>query len=107
MEPRPRARRGLATRPRSLTLCDQLWLTLTSILSGTLTSSSCSAEAELAAEQEQQHQHDDDQQDDGENSAAAAAAAGFHYGRAFDVVAIIVGHGNSPCLTLLLWRNEP
>src|SRR5258707_12890018 len=56
-----------------------------------------SAQAELAAEEEQKHQYDDDQQDDGKDSTAAASA-GFDDGRAIGV-AVVVGHGNSPCLT--------
>jgi hypothetical protein len=66
------------------------------------------AEAELAAEDEQQHEHDDDQQNDGENAAATTAATGLDHGRMFalNVVAIVVGHGNSPCISLLCWRNE-
>src|SRR5690348_8486771 len=66
------------------------------------------AKAEIGPEDVKQHQNDDDEDDDCEHSAAASATAGLHHGRVFalDIVAIVVGHGNSPCFTLLCWRNE-
>jgi hypothetical protein len=63
-------------------------------------------EAELATEEEQEDKNDDDQEDDREHPATASTVAGFDYGRAVNVVTIIIGHGNSPCAHLLTWRNE-
>jgi len=63
------------------------------------------AEAELAAEEEQEHENDNDQQHDGDHSAAAAATAGLDDRRAIGV-AVVIGHGNSPCIRLFFERNE-
>ena len=59
-----------------------IWLTLTSICSGT-SMVFLPAEAELVAEQIQENQHYDDQQHDRKDSAAASAA-GFDDRRAID-----------------------
>src|SRR5689334_7342980 len=69
------------------------------------------AEAELAAEDIKQHEHHDDQHDDGKYSAPAAATAGLDYGSMLALRTVIIGHGNSPCLTCCtgetneLWRT--
>src|SRR6185503_16469821 len=64
------------------------------------------AEAKVGAENVKQDQDDDDQQHDGKQ-ASASAAARFDNGRMFAVGAVIIGHGNSPSVSLLLLRNEP
>src|SRR4249919_4243926 len=56
------------------------------------------AEPEFAAEHIKQDKDDNDQQHDGEH-AAASAATRFHNGRT--VGAVIIGHGNSPSVSLL------
>jgi len=67
-----------------------------------------SANSELVAEHEQKHENDNDEKDDREN-AAASAASGFYDGRVFALgAAVVIGHGNSPCLAgcLPVWRSE-
>jgi hypothetical protein len=64
----------------------------------------------LVTEHEQEHQNDNDEKDDRENAAAASAASGFYDGRMFalGIAAVVIGHGNSPCLAgcLPVWRSE-
>src|SRR6185369_14599436 len=58
-----------------------------------------SANSKLVAEHEQKHENDNDEKRDRKN-AAASAASGFYDGRVFALgtTAVIIGHGNSPCL---------
>src|SRR4051794_11002058 len=99
-------RRALVNQARKLKPCGSVRIDVDVDLVGNVDVGGVSAEPDIAAEHVQQHEHDDDQQHDGDYSAAAATAAGIHYGCALDFVAVVIGHGNSPCSGKLSWRNE-